>query len=115
MASAKKNASLRRRPKGPPSARRVRKFTIHLPFSRNLIIALRKFKTRKGRRSKKQREFVLQTDLLTFREIAITYSRAPQRRKKTARASHSSWFAWLQPRVALPLILIAAGLGSSVF
>jgi sortase (surface protein transpeptidase) len=114
MASAKKNTSLSRRPNRPPAARRVRKFTVHFPLSRDLTIALRKFKTSKARRSKKQRQFVLQVDLLTFREIAIAYSRAPRRRKKAISAGSFNRFAWPRPRTALPIALIAAGIVSSI-
>lgn len=123
MSSAKRDAvSKRRLAKGrsPLAAvknsrgRKVRKYSLNLPFSRSLIISLRKFTTNKNRRSKRKRQLVFALNILYVREVALELT-GPK--KKKARRSPDWRLGFKQTRIktAVACALLIAGMVSSLF
>lgn len=123
MGSVNRNPSAKRRlaKSRPPLAvgkktpgKRVRKYAISLPFSRGLIISLRKFTTDKSRRSKRKRQLVIGLNVYLIREVAFELTR-PKKRKTAALAARRPGLSQLPLKTAAACLLIIAGIVSSLF
>jgi len=79
---------------GAGRKRRVKRLRIPVTFSRQLVVSLRRFRTREERRSKKIRQAVFQVNFLSFREVAI----ALHSRKRSKKAFRQRWL----PRLSRP-------------
>jgi sortase (surface protein transpeptidase) len=123
VALVKQKPTARRRPvpKRPPSAastkvsrQRVKKILVPL-FSRCLQISLRKFRTNKSRRSKRYPQIAAAVNLFGVREIAVAFIKKPRTQRQRPARAHRPVSLILLPRTAAALLLITAGISSSVY
>lgn len=104
---ASTKVSKKRRSKG-------QKYSFNLPFSRQIVVALRKSRTSKARRSKQQRQIVISVDGFGWREIAVIFKKIPARKGNKQKVA-TYRYAMARPRALLAIFLILAGLGSAAF
>jgi sortase (surface protein transpeptidase) len=83
--------------------RQAKRVFLHLSSSSDILISLRKFKTQKSRRSKKNRQLVIPTLFFATKEIAITKLPAQ------ARPKQRSSLRYLKPATIIPLSLGVIG------
>jgi sortase (surface protein transpeptidase) len=89
------------------AARRVKH--VYLPFG--LRISLRRFRTSPTRRSKAYRQFVIQTNLFSLREIAFASLKQPPKP-----AVQKNKLAWLYGKWAIaPMLFIILGLSGAAY
>jgi len=104
---------LSRRAVNTPAVKRWRVKKIYLPlsFSSQLVLSLRRFRTSKARRSRRFKQLVVQINLFTIREIAISKARR-KRVRKTANQTHP---LWLPSRVLKPLLVIILAISAVAY
>jgi len=94
--------------------RKAASFRLPRIFSISLSISLRKFKTNKASRTKKQTQLVISTGNLPIKEIALTFY-LPKKYKKLL----TNYRAQLPPlrlnRPIIPSAMIALGLGGAIY
>lgn len=116
MNSVKSSSRTNKRPaKNRPfvtPARRVQKFSLGLPFSKRLIISLRRFRTNKGRRSKLKHQLVIPISFLRIREIAFELKASKQQKPKK---SVPKSFIRLPIKTAAAYLLILIGIAAGIF
>jgi sortase (surface protein transpeptidase) len=91
-----------------PQKSRVKKLTVHLNLSSDLVIGLRRFTTSKHRRSKKIRQVVFSFQLFSLKEIAIAKIKKPKK-------DWQNTILWLPRQVALFLLILLPVTNAAVF
>lgn len=102
---------------GSTRKKRVSRRQIQLPFSSNLVITARKFKTKPARRSKSRFQLVVPVYFLPYKEIAISAARQKSRLRRTGfigfvkKASPKE----LQRKHGASILLIAMGITGAIY
>lgn len=96
---------------------RVKRLRIPVSFSWQLVVSLRRFRTREDRRSKRIKQTVFQVDFLSFREVAVALHKRgrPPKKRLSAALGHVWPKRLLSAPVLASTILVIMGTSGTVY